>query len=722
MLLLFSFFLFLGAIQAQNKKTDSLKIQLENHKTSDTTRVNLLIELSRANFRKDIGATNRYLNEADSLSTILNYEMGKARVNYLKGMLENMKANYKESLNFFNKSLKYYETIQDKKRIANVYVAFGITNSELSQYDEALENYQKALAVFRDLGNKREIITCLINSANVYSELGNYNDAISNFNEALKLSEAINDQEGISQSHSNLGIVYARQGNYPLAIENYRKSLAYEEKMENTLGIAIMLYNLAETYSFIKKYDKALEYQKKSLNLLANTDYKVFIAENHSNMGNIYLKKKDYTKALEYFNRSLKISQKINNLKQTATDFVQIGNVYLQQNELLKARENYNKAKAISEETNNKRILSASILGISETYLHQKKYKKALLYAQKGQQLAKELDLLESQKTAADILAEVYQNTGQHKKALENYQEFKMLNDSLFNKENIERIAQLEYEYKYKQAIDSANIRELKLTKTVLTTSKHLEKSKRNYLWAIIGFLVVSIVSVSFIFYEKLRNAKAIAQNVMIEQKLLRSQMTPHFIFNSLSVLQGIILNKEEKKSVSYLSKFSKLLRLTLENSRDKTVLLSKELMAIENYLALQNLENKSYQYSINIEDSVDTSTLKIPPMLIQPFVENAIEHAFTDNIIIRKIDVNLTLINNQLTCTITDNGIGIDSPKKYKKDAKKSLSTTITSERLKILSKDFKMKGSVIVEDRKKFNEQGTIVTLIIPYKKENI
>ncbi len=722
MLLLFSFFLFLGAIQAQNKKTDSLKIQLENHKTSDTTRVNLLIELSRANFRKDIGATNRYLNEADSLSTILNYEMGKARVYYLKGMLENMKANYKESLNFFNKSLKYYETIQDKKRIANVYVAFGITNSELSQYDEALENYQKALAVFRDLGNKREIITCLINSANVYSELGNYNDAISNFNEALKLSEAINDQEGISQAHSNLGIVYARQGNYPLAIENYRKSLAYEEKMENTLGIAIMLYNLAETYSFIKKYDKALEYQKKSLDLLANTDYKVFIAENHSNMGNIYLKKKDYTKALEYFNRSLKISQKINNLKQTATDFVQIGNVYLQQNELLKARENYNKAKAISEETNNKRILSASILGISETYLHQKKYKKALLYAQKGQQLAKELDLLESQKTAADILAEVYQNTGQHKKALENYQEFKMLNDSLFNKENIERIAQLEYEYKYKQAIDSANIRELKLTKTVLTTSKDLEKSKRNYLWAIIGFLVVSIVSVSFIFYEKLRNAKAIAQNVMIEQKLLRSQMTPHFIFNSLSVLQGIILNKEEKKSVSYLSKFSKLLRLTLENSRDKTVLLSKELMAIENYLALQNLENKSYQYSINIEDSVDTSTLKIPPMLIQPFVENAIEHAFTDNIIIRKIDVNLTLINNQLTCTITDNGIGIDSPKKYKKDAKKSLSTTITSERLKILSKDFKMKGSVIVEDRKKFNEQGTIVTLIIPYKKENI
>ncbi len=722
MLLLFVFFLFIGVLHAQNKKTDSLKIQLENHKTNDTTRVNLLIDLSRANFRKDIGATNRYLNEADSLSTILSYEMGKARVYYLKGMLENMKANYKESLNFFNKSLKHYETIQDKKRIADVYVAFGITNCDLSQYDEAIENYQKAIAIYRDLGNKREIASCFINIGNVHSEIGKYKQAISNYKEALVLNKIINDESGISFVYGNLGVVYQVQGNYPLAIENYNKSLDYTKKTNDTLRMAIMLGNLGDTYTLLKKYDKALKHHEESLNFLTKIENKKLMAVNYSRIGTIFSNKKEYAKSLEYFNRSLKISQEINSLKQIATDFVQIGNIYLQQNELLRAREYYSKARTISEETNNKRILSASILGISETYLHEKKYEKALLYAQKGQQLAKELDLLEFQKTAADILSEVYQNTGRYKKALESYQEFKTLNDSLFNKENIERIAQLEYEYKYKQAIDSANIRELKLTKTVLTTSKDLEKSKRNYLWAIIGFLVVSIASVSFIFYEKLRSAKAIAQNVIIEQKLLRSQMTPHFIFNSLSVLQGIILNKEEKKSVSYLSRFSKLLRLTLENSRDKTVLLSKELMAIENYLALQNLENKSYKYCINIEDSVDTSTLKIPPMLIQPFVENAVEHAFTDSSIIRKINVNLVLVNNQLICTITDNGIGIDSPKKYKRDTKKSLSTTITSERLKILSKDLKMEGSVIVEDRKKYNEQGTIVTLIIPYKKQNI
>ena len=222
----------------------------------------------------------------------------------------------------------------------------------------------------------------------------------------------------------------------------------------------------------------------------------------------------------------------------------------------------------------------------------------------------------------------------------------------------------------------------------------------------------------AIIFFLKLRNEKSKTQNIVIEQKLLRSQMTPHFIFNSLSVLQGMILNKEEKKSVSYLSKFSKLLRITLENSRDKTVSLCQEFTAIENYLALQNLENESYTYTVLVDDTIDRPLFKIPPMLIQPFIENAIEHGFRDQKENRKIDVHLKYLDKKLICTITDNGIGIDTQKEYKNQNKKSLSTIITSERLKILSKDFKMKGSVTIEDRKKYNEQGTVVTLIIPHK----
>ena len=154
--------------------------------------------------------------------------------------------------------------------------------------------------------------------------------------------------------------------------------------------------------------------------------------------------------------------------------------------------------------------------------------------------------------------------------------------------------------------------------------------------------LLVSILLGAIIFYQKYRNVKSKNKNIVTEQKLLRSQMTPHFIFNSLSVLQGMILNNEDKKAVSYLSKFSKLLRITLENSRDKTVLLSEEITAVENYLALQNLENEAYLYNINVDLTIDTTSFKIPPMLIQPFIENAIEHAFTSAEQDKKIEVHL--------------------------------------------------------------------------------
>ena len=209
------------------------------------------------------------------------------------------------------------------------------------------------------------------------------------------------------------------------------------------------------------------------------------------------------------------------------------------------------------------------------------------------------------------------------------------------------------------------------------------------------------------------------SQNVLTEQKLLRSQMAPHFIFNSLSILQGIILNKEYRKSIIYLSEFSKLLRLTLENSIDKIVPLENELKAVKNYLTLQNLGTKNpYDYNITINSNVNITEILIPPMLIQPFVENTIEHAFKNVKDNKKISVLITFNSTNLICSIIDNGIGIDAYKKGGFSKKKSVATTITSERLKLFSKEFNLKTNISIKDRKYINKQGTEVILTLPYK----
>ena len=716
-LFFFLYFLVSGLTIAQTKHIDSLKNELKIHKEKDSIRVNLLYDLAYSNFQRDLELTYLYLEEAEGLSNNLNYTRGKAKVNYLKGMLENIKSNYTKSLNYFEQSLKHYEIIQDRDKIASVYIAFGINYYDLSQYENALIYYKKATQIYEDLGNKRELITSLINVGNVYSELGRYDESISNYKKALKQSEAINDEDGISFVHGNLGVVYKVQGNYPLAIENYNKNLEYNKKTFDTLSIAFGLNNLGEIYSSMGKYDKALEYHQQSLKFSQIKENKSNIAMNNSNIGNIYRHKKEYLKALKYYQISLQTSQEINNQKQTSINFNNIGTINLLLNKPSIARENFIKAKEINKEIDSKQLVCVSLLGIAKSYLAENKYKEALKEALKSNEIATKHKLAIEQKNAQEVLSKIYESTGDFKKAFASHQQFKILNDSLFNKENIEKITQLEYEYKYKQALDSASIRELKLTKTVKTTSQDLEKSQRNYLLAIIGFLSVSILLGGIIFFLKYRNIKSKNLNIVTEQRLLRSQMTPHFIFNSLSVLQGMILNKEEKKSVSYLSKFSKLLRIILENSRDKTVLLCQELEAVEDYLALHNLENETYKYEIVVEDTIDKTAFEIPPMLIQPFVENAIEHAFKNQSEDKKIDIHLSYVNKKLIATIIDNGIGINASKETKNYHKKSLATKITSERIKILAKDFKMEGSIQIEDRQKYNEQGTKVTIVIPH-----
>ena len=231
--------------------------------------------------------------------------------------------------------------------------------------------------------------------------------------------------------------------------------------------------------------------------------------------------------------------------------------------------------------------------------------------------------------------------------------------------------------------------------------------------------LTVTLLSALFIF--KYRNIKTAHEHIQTEQRLLRSQMTPHFIFNSLSVLQGMILNKEDKKAIIYLSKFSKLLRLILENSREKLVPLKQELKALQNYIDLQNMRGQNgFNYSLIVDEKLNDVNVLVPPMLMQPFVENAIEHGFKNNMENAEISLKISLENNKLVCLIKDNGLGINATKQNTNSKKKSLSTQITAERLKIISKELKVETGVIIEDRSIYKEQGTLVTLTLPYKIE--
>lgn len=717
-----TFFLLLPFIGlSQNTVIDSLKNELKSYQKRDTIRLQILNDLAFYNYSNNPNEALDYADKAARLADEINSIKGKGQSHYMKGITYMELGNYDVAINNFQAAIDLFISIDYLKGIAGCNNALGILYQYQGDLQKAIANYRKAMSIDKELGLEENIPHYLHNIASIYSDIGNYEEAFVNYEKALSIYNEKNNQYGKLNCWNAMASAYVEQGNYPQAMLYYNKSLETAEITKDSSSIFMSLHNIGNLYKQQQNYDKALGFYKKALVMEEAKQSLRNVMAIKNSMGGLYIEKRDYINAKKLIEESLALSREVDDKDQMATCLINLGHIYLANEDYPKALNSYKAANDITTVNQKMHELIHSYLGLANVYLLTNKKELALSNVNKAIKLANKHQHLVHKKNAYQILSEIYKKDGNFKKALESYEMYKTLNDSVFNEENIEKITQLEYEYKYKQQIDSLSINELKLTKTIKATSQDLEKSQRNLFLGVITFLVSIIVLGGIIFSLKLRHQKAKTQNIAIEQKLLRSQMTPHFIFNSLSVLQGMILNKEEKKSIFYLSKFSKLLRITLENSRDKLVPLNQELEAVNNYLELQNLEaSQSYDYTILVDKNIDETLFKIPPMLIQPFIENAIEHAFEDRKDNRKIDIQLKYIGEELICTIKDNGIGIDAQNGHKRKDKKSLATTITSERLKMLSKDFNIEGSVHIEDRKQYNEQGTIVTLVIPYKKD--
>ena len=718
-ILVLSILLFVTSNGAQNKVVDSLQKVLQNHTVQDTARVHLLNKLSYGYTKIDINKAEDMAQKAYALAQKLQYKKGEAKSLMRLSYNQIKKAKIEDAETLALKALKLCEDIEDQDCITSAYIKLAEIAYYNNDYDKASDYYNKVLDYDIKTNNKLGQADMLNNLGILGYRKGDFDKAIELFKKAVVIREQLGEEKLSLGTINNIGAICLNQGRYTEALEYFNKCLKIHKQDQDKRAIASVSYNISAVYYELKQYDKTLQYLNEALPIYEKLEDKRRMASGLINKGAVYADLKQFPKALDYMTQSLRISREIDDKAELTAGHFQLGDLYLLMQQPNKALKQYQKTLELSRSIEEKVYTCHAQIGLARSYVALNKYSSALVHAQKGQTIANKLELLPQQKMASDLLATIYSNTGDYKKAFENHQQFKTLNDSLFNKESIEKITQLEYEYKYQQALDSASIRELKLTKTVKATTQDLEKSQRNLFLGVITFLIMALVLGTIIFFLRLRNEKTKTQSIAIEQKLLRSQMTPHFIFNSLSVLQGMILNKEDKKSVHYLSKFSKLLRITLENSRDKLVPLQQELEAVNNYLELQNLEEtQAYNYTILVEDTIDDTLFEIPPMLIQPFIENAIEHAFVNQKENRKIDIRLVYKSKNLICTIADNGVGIDFQNENKQKHKKSLATKITSERLKMLSNNFDSKGSVTIEDRTKYNEQGTLVTLVIPHK----
>nr|NQU93208.1 histidine kinase [Bacteroidota bacterium] len=184
---------------------------------------------------------------------------------------------------------------------------------------------------------------------------------------------------------------------------------------------------------------------------------------------------------------------------------------------------------------------------------------------------------------------------------------------------------------------------------------------------------------------------------ILLQQKLFRSQMNPHFIFNSLTSIQGFITEKDPRTASRYLSKFAKLIRNILDSSVEEFIPLADEIATIENYLELQKVRYEGkFDYTIEVDEKIDKETISIPPMLAQPFIENSIEHGFKHKKSKGNMKIRVRLNNNLLRLEVEDDGVGREKAREilYKQNKDhKSLATAITHERIRVLNRKLKNK-----------------------------
>ncbi|MCP4437581.1 MAG: hypothetical protein GY810_01395 [Aureispira sp.] len=246
------------------------------------------------------------------------------------------------------------------------------------------------------------------------------------------------------------------------------------------------------------------------------------------------------------------------------------------------------------------------------------------------------------------------------------------------------------------------------------------------WFWLLLGGLsLLSITSISFFLYKRQQKQLGIKKRLVeLELNLLRAQMNPHFIYNAMNSILGYIMRKDPLTTANYFSRFSMLMRNIMENTKHPFIELTKEIEALEIYLELEQLRlGKKHHCQLNISHELKYSSFKIPPMLIQPFIENAIIHGITPLKEGGIIDINISILNDSnLQVSITDNGIGRTASKKLKmqrqaRNRKNSMGIHNSRDRINIINETYKTNIKLTIEDLEKDGKSlGTRVILFFP------
>lgn len=541
-------------------------------------------------------------------------------------------------------------------------------------------------------------------------------EAMKYADEALRIAEQINWKKGMALAYKCRGGVNIVLTNYTKALDDYQKALTYDPK-ESKLFEAIILNNIGIIYDELKQHDKALANYKNYLAVSKELKNKETEAMALGNIGTIYQQLGKYDSALYYYTTGLTRAREIDNKRLVSNVLCTISSVYKEtgRNEL--AIEYAEQSIQMADSSGNMYVKAPALNNLAWAHLNLRHYDKAEAYNRQSLLVSKKMNNIEWQYEAWNILYINYEKQNKPAQALGAYKMYILLHDSAVNNEKKQEIIKKELQY-------TADKKEAVLNAEHASALKR-QQIIRNSIIAGMVFLLITGLTVFSLYkrrhdaVEKQKVAELKSQVTETKMKALRAQMNPHFIFNSLNSISDYIVKNKTELADEYLTKFAKLMRLVLENSEKKEVSLTGDLKALELYIQLESLRlNNKFTYKIKVDDDIDKETAMIPPLILQPFVENSIWHGIAKKEGEGNIFINIRKDGEMMNCVVEDNGIGrqVSGEITSLKDStgKRSLGMKLTKERIDIINKTKKVNATVKLTDL----TPGTRVEVRLPLK----
>ncbi|WP_047246726.1 tetratricopeptide repeat protein [Maribacter thermophilus] len=625
----------------------------------------------------------------------------------------------------FQSSYSQEVTKSFKQSVDSLIHVAPITYSEI---DKVLRQFRKDTTLMKYVVKRSETkhypegqIYALNHMGRVYRDISQFTKALKLFQEALYIATEADNIEFRVYSLNMISVVFRRTDAIKSALDYSQEALELAETVKNPSNglkrsINVSLNSIGNIYQLLEQYDLAIEKFKQSMKLEKELNNMLGLAINYQNIGECYEAQGQLGPALENFKKSLEYNEKINSEKGKIICQYSIAHVYVHQKKTDEALELLKSALERSKALGDQDIISTILINLGWAYLNIGDYTLAETYLTEGLSVATKYNFPSEIAEANKFLSELWMKKDDYKKAMVFYKESKKYEDQVTNNLNLRYVNDMIIRYEAEKRTNQLET----LAKENEDVRIRLRKNKTMLL--VVGIGLALLTGILYILYRQyqLNNEKKL---LTLEQTMLRSQMNPHFLFNSLNSIKLYIINNEKKNAVHYLNKFSKLVRKILEASSQREISLAEELETVELYMNIENIRfSNEINFKVNIHDDIDVHVVKIPSLILQPFLENALWHGLSS----KEGEKNVTLDINKgedgfIKIAITDDGVGRDAAEKIKNSKvlkRKSIGIDITKERLANFSKDYENSFQVeIIDIYDKDNKpSGTKIMLYIP------